>query len=441
MSKRTRNEALAQQEQSLQDTSRTNAKWIKQVKEKSKKKKLNHTYEDFIGCDMDFPFIRPIEKWKRKSHNKDRQVEEFIKYAFFKYEVPNWAMEMMKNLIKFYHELPPQFDFSKDRSRNTVKNSMSLDSRVAFCVTTTDILKCAMTGKGYKETLGHIFTKKEIHNFVNSNEDEIKNAYMTAKLSSYTTDKHLIDFFMNRDEFGAVIRGTDNVWSGATYITPLMDESGEDFIDRKKRSHQKFLDGNKYYKLMTYLLKHNLSVNDCQEIFDFFRTVSLYSESHTRARGRDLPRGSFLYINEEIVMVDDFFKRSIGNVITMSNEWHLLRVYSHNKNTKAPSDWDKRFEEYEMGRYKVQELNTSNLLSAEGKAMGHCVGSYAYRCGRGDCNILSLKRDDGRLLTMEVVKDKIVQVKGKHNRSPNENEIDVVRNIANFYNLSVSGVI
>ena len=93
-----------------------------------------------------------------------------------------------------------------------------------------------------------------------------------------------------------------------------------------------------------------------------------------------------------------------------------------------------------MGRFKVQELNTSNLLSAEGKAMGHCVGSYAYRCGRGDCNILSLKRDDGRLLTMEVVKDKIVQVKGKHNRSPNENEIDVVRNIANFYNLSVTGV-
>ena len=283
-----------------------------------------------------------------------------------------------------------------------------------------------------------MFTKKEIHNFVNSSEEDLLSAFTLAKINTYTNDKKLINFFMNRDEFKSMVRGTDSVWSSSWYITKKEDETNEEFIERKKVKYQDFLNTDKYFKLMVYLLKHNLSVNDCQEIYDFFTSTSIYSQSNTRARGRDLPRGSFLFINEEIIMIDDLFKRSIGNVIAMSNEWHIARANARNVNTKAPSDWDKRFEDYEMGRYKVQELNTSNLLSAEGKAMGHCVGSYAYRCGRGDCNILSLKRDDGRLLTMEVVKDKIVQIKGKHNRSPNENEIDVVRNIANHLKLSVS---
>ena len=439
MSKRKRNEALAEQEQLLQDTSRTNAKWIKEAKEKAKKKKLNYTWEDFTICDKHFPFIRPIEKWKRKSHNKDRQLEEFIKYAYFKYEVPTWAMSTMKNLLALYLKFPlPRGAIRMPMLKeNDELEQMNLGSRAAYSVTNLEVLKCAMSGKGYKETLGHIFTKKEIHNFVNSNEEGLLLAYKLAKISSFTNDKHLINFFMDRDEFTSMVRGTDSYWSG-TFVTKRDDETNEEFFERKKRGYQKYLETDKYYKLMVYLLKHNLSVNDCQEIFDFFVSVSIYSQSHTRAVGRGLPRGSFLYINEEIVMIDDFFKRSIGNVIAMSNEWHIARANARNTNVKAPSDWDKRFEDYEMGRFKVQELNTANLLSAEGKAMGHCVGSYAYRCGRGDCNILSLKRDDGRLLTMEVVKDKIVQIKGKHNRSPNEYEVEVVKNIALHLKLSVS---
>ena len=294
-----------------------------------------------------------------------------------------------------------------------------------------------MSGKGYKEVLGHMFTKKEIHYIVTSDEDTVEKAFQLAKISTYTNDKSLINFFSNRSEFQYMIKGTDSFCINSTYATRFGDESDEVFFERKKNIYKQFVDNEKYFRLMVYLLKHNLSVNDCQEIFDFFSNVSIYAQSNTRASGRNLPRGSFLYINEEIVMIDDFFKRSIGNVINMSNEWHLARTLARNVNIKAPSDWDKRFEDYEMGRFKVQELNTSNLLSAEGKAMGHCVGSYAFRCGRGDCNILSLKRDDGRLLTMEVVKDKIVQIKGKHNRSPNEYEIEVVRNIASYLKLNV----
>ena len=436
MSKRKRNEALAEQEQVLQYSSRTNAKWIKEAKVKSKKKKLNHTFEDFLWFDADFSFIRPIDKWKRKSHNKERQMEEFIKYAYFKYEVPVWAMEMMKKLLKFYMDNEIRDVESRERF-TTLHSSQTLHNHSAYCVTNKAILTCAMSGKGYKEVLGHMFTKKEIHYIVTSDEETVEKAFQLAKISTYTNDKSLINFFSNRSEFQYMIKGTDSFCINSTYATRFGDESDEVFFERKKNNYKQFVDNEKYFRLMVYLLKHNLSVNDCQEIFDFFSNVSIYAQSNTRASGRNLPRGSFLYINEEIVMIDDFFKRSIGNVINMSNEWHLARTLARNVNIKAPSDWDKRFEDYEMGRFKVQELNTSNLLSAEGKAMGHCVGSYAFRCGRGDCNILSLKRDDGRLLTMEVVKDKIVQIKGKHNRSPNEYEIEVVRNIASYLKLNV----
>ena len=450
MSKRKRNEQLMEEQEKQAELIAKNQKWLKEVKQKHKKKKQNHTYQDFIGVDIDFPFLQPIDKWKRKSNNKERQLEEFIKYAFFKYEVPTWAMNMMKlyidkNLKEINNDNVAGLTLQSTSIRGLNPNHWDLKSKTAFCVSNEEIMKVAMSGKGYKELLSHMFTKKEIHSIVTSKEETLERALMRAKIQTYTNNESLIEFFLDRSEFKGCIKGSDSIWGSAYSITRIENdekiETDEEFHLRKKTHYEKTMQKDKYFRLMVYLLKHNLSSNDCQEIFDFFRTTALYSENNLRAVRSDLPRGSFLYVNEEVIMLDDFFKRSIGTVIAMSNEWHLERENARTTKMKVPQSWDKKYDDYIMGRYKVEELDTANKLSSEGKSMGHCVGSYAYRCGRGECNILSLKKDDGRLLTMEVVKDKIVQVKGKHNRRPNENEIDVVRNIANFYNLSVSGVL
>jgi hypothetical protein len=74
--------------------------------------------------------------------------------------------------------------------------------------------------------------------------------------------------------------------------------------------------------------------------------------------------------------------------------------------------------------WSIVELLNSSALFAEGRAMCHCVHSYARKCKRGDSSIWSLRLRTGnmekRLVTIEVDPRRraIIQLKSKHNRTP-----------------------
>jgi hypothetical protein len=79
--------------------------------------------------------------------------------------------------------------------------------------------------------------------------------------------------------------------------------------------------------------------------------------------------------------------------------------------------------------YRIVELLTANELFAEGRAMRHCVASYAGSCTSGRTSIWSLQKSTEtdrrvRMVTIEVSNrpGTIVQVRGRCNRLPTERE-------------------
>jgi hypothetical protein len=80
-----------------------------------------------------------------------------------------------------------------------------------------------------------------------------------------------------------------------------------------------------------------------------------------------------------------------------------------------------------------QELVNRDALFAEGRAMRHCVYTYAELCRRGQTTIWSLrlrvKGAQKRLVTIEVDPRKraIIQARAKCNLRPGDRSLEIIR--------------
>ena len=90
-----------------------------------------------------------------------------------------------------------------------------------------------------------------------------------------------------------------------------------------------------------------------------------------------------------------------------------LRVREENPQTGEKTMW------------MVQELLSTKELSAEGRAMRHCVSSYAKNCRKGNASIWSLQAVDGdqkrrpvMTIAVDVNRKSVTQVRGKYNIAP-----------------------
>ena len=64
---------------------------------------------------------------------------------------------------------------------------------------------------------------------------------------------------------------------------------------------------------------------------------------------------------------------------------------------------------------------SSGDLEAEGKALSHCVRTYAERMAKGETTIVFVRKaeDPGTpFYTMEIKDGQVVQLRGKHNCAP-----------------------
>ena len=84
--------------------------------------------------------------------------------------------------------------------------------------------------------------------------------------------------------------------------------------------------------------------------------------------------------------------------------------------------------EMKESRWTIREILTGDDLFSEGSAMRHCVASYARNIESGDTSIWSLRRDDERMLTIEVSNKlrRIVQARGRCQRDPEPWELRVL---------------
>jgi len=93
--------------------------------------------------------------------------------------------------------------------------------------------------------------------------------------------------------------------------------------------------------------------------------------------------------------------------------------------------------------WRIRELLSGAELIAEGRAMKHCVASYARSCAAGHCSIwaMELVSELGRekRQTVEVTRQRvIVQCRGKQNRLPTPAEFDVIKEWARYAGLTLS---
>lgn len=82
----------------------------------------------------------------------------------------------------------------------------------------------------------------------------------------------------------------------------------------------------------------------------------------------------------------------------------IFGLNKRGKKKKRELVWDSALPAIEVGDYQVIPLTSSWALRQEGRAMQHCVASYAERCFSGQARVFSIRDLAGkRLATMSVV--------------------------------------
>ena len=139
--------------------------------------------------------------------------------------------------------------------------------------------------------------------------------------------------------------------------------------------------------------------------------------------------------------------RTVESLLRQMQAWHRLLAREARAGARiaaAPTKWrPSGIDGYERVEgtpgnkrcFRVVELLDANELAYEGRAMRHCVASYAYSCAGGRCAIFSLREEVGgaaksvRRLTVEVSVPtrRIVQARGPLNAPPGGVEERILR--------------
>jgi hypothetical protein len=78
--------------------------------------------------------------------------------------------------------------------------------------------------------------------------------------------------------------------------------------------------------------------------------------------------------------------------------------------------------------FEFVALRTPLAIHAEGLAMRHCVSSYVQDVVNGRCSIVSVRKDERRIATMELTAMGIAQLKGRFNARPDDDVRQAARN-------------
>lgn len=200
---------------------------------------------------------------------------------------------------------------------------------------------------------------------------------------------------------------------------------------------------------------------------DFWRTVLIFLVNHSELKPEHVnPIVDFIqaqkFGGEEVetehgralrpAPCPDFAMkgRTVKSLLRLVTAWHTdLSTHKPDKCFSwqaSPIDGyrflEKRDGDGDHREWTIQELTDSGALHSEGKAMRHCVYSYADRCRRGETTIWSLRLrvngDEKRMVTVEVDPRRraIVQTRAKCNRWPGDRSAEIIRQWADWAKLA-----
>jgi hypothetical protein len=94
---------------------------------------------------------------------------------------------------------------------------------------------------------------------------------------------------------------------------------------------------------------------------------------------------------------------SVNTVRTENELWHeaIAMRKAAKSNYKLPAPW---YPAGQVNGYQIVPLDSTEELWKEGRAMHHCAGAYDYRMAAGKCYMYSVRQDDNRVATIELVR-------------------------------------
>lgn len=175
---------------------------------------------------------------------------------------------------------------------------------------------------------------------------------------------------------------------------------------------------NYYFEQFISLYNKGLDEFYVEGVFDYMRNHNFYENKNRKFKNKTLNH----------IMIDvDAWHESL-NII---NE---LR-YCRRKNFPYPENIKEKSFEFQNNTFLFKPLKNDKALYIEGRTMHHCVFTYRNNCMLHDEIIYSLQQQIlpnryERLLTIEVHKNRIIQIRGKYNRRATEEEMEVIKHWA-----------
>jgi PcfJ-like protein len=334
-------------------------------------------------------WLRPVEAWRPESHNTRRQFGSLARHLLANYFVPAFldaawfegdSEKARQHQAWFRH-------IGIGQNIRTAGLPVTLTKRMAHCFLQAPDDYSIDAALRYGQILGL------------NGDEHLARAVISTRLSE--TDAHeafwltVLHFFVN------------NPMLDTACVGPIID-----YV-----YHQKYVPRERENGRTELTRRHE----------DTEREERSWEESEGGERLAPGPRSP---LQPEFSMKG----RTAAALLRLVEEWHgqLAR-----ESRKRPAQWEASgiggFRLLEASAeagdglcWIVEELLTDQAVREEGKAMNHCVASYARSCAKGHTSIWSLQVEDGRTgarrramtIAVQNARKLITQARGRCNRLP-----------------------
>jgi hypothetical protein len=338
-------------------------------------------------------WVREPKTWKRPSHNIHKQIKDLIRHLFLKYKTPEFLNNAWTNNFSY-----------KGINSGGVPRKLFLHIASGENIRTFPSLPFDLT-------------KKMAHEFMTAPSDyEIEEAFIWAITKSFNGDERLVQTINGTILLSKINSTNTNKDEKEFWITIIEFLAKNPMIDPVKISPMiDYINQIKFEKERIWV--------------DGLLRLTEPEQSNFKIKGKNIER-----------------------LIEKTEEWHNKL----NKENKIKSHIPKTWKGFDVEDFKLEEGKDSNKktyyiyqllnqleLSQEGKAMNHCVSSYARSCANGTCSIWSLRTVDfggniHRMVTVELRGNTIVQIRGKYNKSAEQKDMYIINRWATKEGLIVS---
>ncbi len=327
-------------------------------------------------------WIRPLEAWKVRKHNRDRQFSELARHLLAAYEVP-----LFMDSVWFNGNEVHQNWFKHIGAGQNIRTARDIPIPL---------------------------TKKMAHHFLKAPKHyTVEEALRWGQVYALGGDKYLVDalrqtrltqVFDNDDFWLSVIRFfIGNPMLDVSHVHPIID-----YIWHQRYENRRVFVERGVAREMGPA-QPNFSMRGRTPETLLRQVEEWHGELGRESKGREL-------------------------------EWHGSGIGDFHRLEGSEASRNMKF-------WSIRELLSSEELIDEGRALQHCVSSYARSCHTGRSSIWSLEIEDEngcrKILTIEVApRQKVIrQVRGRRNRLPTPGEKVLLRRWAAQEGLQIAGYI